>query len=216
MLTEASKQALTNLRDLSMVKWYVIPLLAIVFYIYTVEIKRARETGNWNAVFAGATLFGMDLINEVWNALVLHFTQYSAVWTTPGDTAFRILVGWNIEIAFMFSIAGIIFAHSLPDDKNVTILGIPNRWVLAIGYSAFCVFVEILLNAGNHLVWAYAYWHASFKGVWLIFLFGYFHFYIASFLVHDMEKIANKFKALAVIYGIGLPSFIIFIAMGWI
>ena len=38
-MTEATQQALCGLRDLSTIKWYVIPLLAIVFYIYTKEIK---------------------------------------------------------------------------------------------------------------------------------------------------------------------------------
>ncbi len=33
-MTEASLQALSTLRDLTMLKWYVIPLLAIVIYIY--------------------------------------------------------------------------------------------------------------------------------------------------------------------------------------
>jgi hypothetical protein len=51
--------ALDGLRDLSTLKWYVIPLLAIVFYIYATEIKKARQTGNWNAVYAGLTLFGV-------------------------------------------------------------------------------------------------------------------------------------------------------------
>ena len=47
-------RALEGLRDLSTLQWYVIPLLAIVFYIYTFEIGKARRTGNWNAVIAGA------------------------------------------------------------------------------------------------------------------------------------------------------------------
>jgi len=42
-MTEATQQALCGLRDLTMIKWYVIPLLAIVFYIYTREIKEARK-----------------------------------------------------------------------------------------------------------------------------------------------------------------------------
>jgi hypothetical protein len=51
----------------------VIPLLAIVFYIYTVEIKKAISSGNWDAIYAGLTLFGMDFINETWNGWVFHF-----------------------------------------------------------------------------------------------------------------------------------------------
>ncbi len=34
-MTPASQQALEGLRDLSTLKWYVIPLLAIVFHINT-------------------------------------------------------------------------------------------------------------------------------------------------------------------------------------
>lgn len=43
-MTEATQQALCGLRDLSMIQWYVIPLMAIVFYVYTREIKEARKT----------------------------------------------------------------------------------------------------------------------------------------------------------------------------
>jgi len=43
--TPASLAALEGLRDLTTLKWYVIPLLAIVFYIYTSEIKKARQIG---------------------------------------------------------------------------------------------------------------------------------------------------------------------------
>ncbi len=110
-MTEASLRALDGLRDLTMLKWYVIPLLAIVFYIYAREMKEARRTGNWDAVLAGLTLFGMDFFNETWNGWVLVLTGRSAFWTTPGDTALRTMVGWNIEIMFMFAIAG---HHLLP------------------------------------------------------------------------------------------------------
>ncbi len=108
-MTEASIRALDHLRDLSTLKWYVIPLLAIVLYIYAVEMRKARASRNRDAVFAGLTLFGMDFLNETWNGWVLAVTGHSAFWTTPGDTALRTLVGWNIEIMFMFAIAGIVF-----------------------------------------------------------------------------------------------------------
>lgn len=120
-MTQASQQALQGLRDLSMLKWYAIPLLAIVFYIYAIEIKRARGSGNWDAVFSGLTLFGMDFFNETWNGWVLQLSGRSAVWTTPGDTALRTAVGWNIEIIFMFLILGMIYYHSLfskPEIRN--------------------------------------------------------------------------------------------------
>jgi hypothetical protein len=153
MPTQASVAALNGMRDLTMIKWYVIPLLAIVIYIYVTEMKKARQTGNWDAIFAGLTVFGMDFFNETWNGWVFHFTNYSAFWTTPGDTALRTMIGWNIEIMFMFAISGIIYYHTLSEKKEERILGIPNRWFWAVGYSVFCVFVECLLNIGGHLVW---------------------------------------------------------------
>ena len=201
-MTSASKMALQGMRDLSMLKWYVIPLFAIVLYIYTKEIKKARESKNWNAVWAALTLFGMDFFNETWNGLVFHFTKYSAFWTVPGDTALRTMMGWNIEIMFMFSIAGFIFYHTISEDKKCKILGIPNQWFWALFYSAFCVVVECFLNIGGHLVWEYGFWARSWAGVWLIFLFGYFHFYVAVIIVINMRSDRHKIITIATIYSI--------------
>jgi hypothetical protein len=201
-MTEASVRALSGLWDLTMIKWYVIPLLAIVFYIYVREIKEARRSGNWDAVFAGLTLFGMDFFNETWNGWVLVLTGRSAFWTTPGDTALRTMVGWNIEIMFMFAISGIIFYHSLSDDPKEKILGLPNRWFWAIGYSVFCVFVEVILNLGGLLVWEYPFWNRSFAGIWLIFLVGYFTFYAAIILVLSLKKTSKKVLAVSLIYAV--------------
>ncbi len=211
-MTPASQQALEGLRDLSMIKWYVIPLLAIVFYIYTLEIKKARQSKNWDAIFAGLTVFGMDFLNETWNGLVFYFTQHSAFWTAPGDTALRTMVGWNIEIMFMFAIIGIIYYNSLLDKKEDKILGIPNRWAIGIGYAAFCVFVECLLNAGGHLVWEYPWWYRSFGGVWLIFFFGYFHFFVAALLVIGLKTTKSKIIAVSTIWAI--PIIVNFICAG--
>ena len=209
-MTPASQQALEGLRDLTTLKWYVIPLLAIVFHIYTVEIKKARETGNWNAVLAGFTIFGMDFCNETWNGLIFHFTQYSAFWTAPGETALRTMVGWNIEIMFMFAILGIIYYNSLLAKKEDKILGIPNRWAIAIGYAAFCVLIEVFLNAGGHLVWEYPWWYRSFAGVWLIFLFGYFHFFVAALIVIGMKSLKNKIFTVSAIWSVAIVANIIF------
>lgn len=216
-MTAASQMALQGLRDLSTIKWYVIPLLAIVLYIYATEIKKARLSGNWQAVFAALTMFGMDFINETWNGLVFHFTQYSAFWTTPGETALRTMVGWNIEIMFMFSIAGFIYYHTLSENKAEKILGIPNRWFWAIGYAAFCVFVECLLNKGGHLVWEYPWWYRSFSGIWLIFFFGYFHFYVAIIIVLGMKSIRNQIITISSMWALPLLVNIVCLGiLGWV
>ena len=215
-MTEASVRALAGLWDLTMIKWYVIPLLAVVFYIYVREIKEARRSGNWDAVFAGLTLFGMDFFNETWNGWVLVLTKRSALWTTPGDTALRTMVGWNIEIMFMFAISGIIYYHSLSDDPRERVLGLPNRWFWAIGYSVFCVFVECILNKGGQLVWEYPFWNRSFGGVWLIFLFGYFIFYAAIIVVLSLKTTAKKVLAVSAIFAVPILMNVFARAvMGW-
>ena len=216
-MTPASQQALDGLRDLSTIEWYAIPLLAIVFYIYAVEIKKARQSGHWNAVFAGITLFGVDFINETWNGLIFHFTQHSAFWTVPGDTALTTMVGWNLEIMFMFAIAGVIYYYTLSENPAEKILGIPNAWFWAIGYAAFCVFVECLLNIGGHLVWEYPWWNLSFGGIWLIFLIGYLHFYLITLLVVRLRTIRAKITAVAIIYAIPvIVNAVCLGALGWV
>jgi hypothetical protein len=215
-MTEASRQALQGMRDFSTLEWYVVPLLAIVFYIYTQEIRKARISGKWDAVFAGLTLFGMDFFNETWNGWVFALTQRSAVWTVPGKTALRIMMGWNIEILFLFAIAGIIYYNTLAPEKKVKILGVPDRWFWAVGYATFCVFVEFILNYGGRLVWEYPFWNRSFAGVWLIFLFGYFHFYVAAIWVIGMKKNKSKVIAISAIYGMAiLMNVLAFGILGW-
>ena len=215
-MTSATEQALSGLRDLSMIKWYVIPLLSIVFYIYTREIKEARQTKNWDAVLAGLTIFGVDFFNETWNSWVMYLTQRSAFWTTPGDTALRTLVGWNIEIMFMFLILGIIYYHTLSESKKEKIFGVPEKWFWAIGYSAFCVFIECVLNIGGQLVWEYPFWNLSFKGIWLIFVLGYFIFFCAAILVISLKTLKSKIFTVGMIYAVPILMNILALGLwGW-
>ena len=216
-MTEASARALEGLRDLSTIQWYVIPLMAIVFYIYTKEMKKAKEDRNWNTVLAGLTLFGADFFNETWNGWVFSITGRSAFWTAPGVTAFRSMIGWNIEIMFMFAILGIIYANTIDEDKTKKILGIPNRWFWAIGYTVFCVFIEVLLNVGGHLVWEYSFWNRSFAGIWLILLLGYFWFFAVTKFMLELDTYRKKIILISVIYGAAIVLNLIGrFGFGWI
>jgi hypothetical protein len=211
MISEAAARALSILRDGSQFSWYVIPLFAFVVYVYAVEIERR----NWSLVFAGLAYWGMDWFNEIWNSLVFHFTGYAPVWGAPGDTAFLILIGLNIEICFMFAIAGVAFGKMLPPDPKQKILGIPNRLVIAVGGAVFCVFVEVLLNAIGALTWDYPWWSAS--APWLIFLFGYLYFFLVSFWVHDMPTVRAKATTVGIIYAVDLIAILVFgVILGWI
>jgi hypothetical protein len=215
-MTPASELAFHGLRDLSTLKWYVIPLLAFVFSIYISEIKKARESGNWDAVFAGLALFGTDFLFETMNGWIFHLTQYSALWTTPGETALRTMVGWNIEIMFMFLLAGIIYCHTLSEGDERPMWRRREAWLWAVGYSAFCVFVEILLNKGGLLVWEYPFWNRSLGGVWLIFLIGYFHFFVAIILVLSLSTLRKRLAAVAGIWAVAIIMNVIGMGvLGW-
>ncbi len=217
LITEASSQALQGLRDLSTLTWYVIPFLAIVLYIYTVEVSKAKKSGNWDPIVAGLVIFGMDFINETWNGMVFAATQISAVWTTPGPSAFKVMVGWNIEIIFWFLIAGIIYYYMLPPDKEKKILGLPNRWFMAIIFSVLCVIVECILNIAGLLIWEYPWWNLSFAGVWLIFLIGYFPFVAMANIVMGLKSAKNKVIAIGGIYAIAIILNVIFGGiLGWV
>jgi hypothetical protein len=211
MPTESARKALEILRDGNQFQWYVIPLLAFVLYVYAQEVQRR----NWDLVFAGLALWGMDWFNEIWNGLVFHFTQYAPVWGAPGDTAYLILIGLNVEICFMFAIAGIVVAKTLPTDRGLKILGIPNRLFIAVAASVFCVAVEIFLNAVDALTWDYAWWNA--RAPWLIIVFGYLHFFVVAFWVHDMARIRSKLITVGAIYAVDLVALLTFAgALEWI
>lgn len=210
-MTENAQQALSILRDLGQFKWYVIPLLAFVFYVYVQE----TEKRNWSLVLAGLAFWGMDWFNEIWNSLVMHFTGYAPVWGAPGETAYLILVGLNIEICFMFAVSGIIWTKMLPADKKIRILGIPNRWFIAVAGSIFCVFVEYLLNSANALTWDYTWWNRG--APWLIFLFGYLTFFVVAFWVYDMKSIKSRLITVGTIWAVDILALIVFIpVLNWI
>jgi hypothetical protein len=211
MPSEAAARALSILRNGSQFSWYVITLFAFVVYVYAVEIERR----NWSLVFAGLAFWGMDWFNEIWNALVFHFTGYAPVWGAPGGTAYLILIGLNIEICFMFAVAGVTFGKMLPPNPKQKILGVPNRLAIAVGGAAFCVFVEVLLNAIGALTWDYAWWSA--RAPWLIFLVGYLPFFLVSFWVHDMPTLRAKATTVGAIYAVNLAAVLAFgVILGWI
>ncbi len=211
MPTQSALEALKHLRDPSTFQWYVIPLFAFVVYVYAVEVERK----NWNLLFAGLAFWGMDWFNEIWNSLVFHFTNYAPVWGASGNSAYEILIGLNIEISFMFAIAGIAFAKMLPEDKTMKIMGIPNRWFFAIVNSIFCVVVEILLNAAGVLTWDYSWWNIT--APYLIVIFGYLTFFIVSYWVFDMKSLKKKITTVNIIFGIDLLAIIVFgFMLGWL
>ena len=119
---EATAAALSILRNPTIFQWYVIPLLAVVIYIYANEIQNKR----WNVIAAGLALYVVHWFVEIINALIQHFTGH-ALWTVPTGTAFLLLIGVGVEISLMFSIAGLALSKLLPPDPKVKIFGVNNR-----------------------------------------------------------------------------------------
>jgi hypothetical protein len=211
MPTDSAARALSILRDASQFQWYVIPLFAMVVLFYCLEIEKK----NWNAVLAGLALWGTDWFFEILNALVFHFTRKAPLWGAPGETAYLLLIGLNIEISMMFAIAGIAFTKVLPRDKKARLLGLPNRLVFALGFAAFCVFVEILLNQAGALTWDYPFWCA--RAPWLILFAAYFPLIRVTYWVHDLETIRAKALAVGGLYAVDLLALAVFAGcLGWI
>jgi hypothetical protein len=210
-MTESAAQALSILRDPSLFQWYLIPFLLILIYIYHNEARLK----NWSSIFAGLALWGCDWFNEIWNALVFHFTQYAPVWGAPGKTAYLILIGLNIEICMMFLIMGVATTIMLPEDKNMKILGMPNRWFFIGVFTTLSVIVEIILNALGALTWEYSWWNA--KAPWLIWIAGYFYFFRVAYWVYDMKTIRAKTITVGSILGFDLVCLIVFMGiLKWI
>lgn len=90
-------------------KWYLIPIFVITLYIIFNEWKQK----NYSVVLGAAAFWLMDVFNETWNAMV-YATTGQPVWgtTAAGGSALQILVGYNIEISFMFFVCG-LFACKL-------------------------------------------------------------------------------------------------------
>lgn len=214
--TEASEKALDGLRSFSAMKWYVVPLLLVVAYILTREVNECREKGNWDPILAVLVLFGCDFFNETWNGWVFHLSGRSAVWTTPGPTAFRVMVGWNIEIIFGFILFGLVYYHSLLPEREKKIIGIPNRWFFAILFAVLAVVIEVFLNLGDQLVWEYAWWRLSALGIWLIFFLGYFYWFAFINIMLDMKTMKNKAIFIGVIYAVPIVMNVIGLGiLGW-
>lgn len=96
-------------------KWYIVPIFVITVYIIVSELKNKH----YSTVFGAAAFWLMDVFNETWNAMV-YATTGQPVWgtTAAGGSALQILVGYNIEISFMFFILGMTACKMLKTTKG--------------------------------------------------------------------------------------------------
>lgn len=211
MPAQSALDAMALVRDTSHFSWYVIPFLLIVIYTYFYEIDK----GNWSRVLAALAFWGMDFFNEIWNGLLFHFTQFAPCWSAPGNSAFLIFIGLNIEICFMFAITGIVATMAIPKDPKMKIMGINNRWFFAIVMSILSVCVEMVLNHIGALRWEWSWWNRG--APWLIFLLGYMPFYVVCYWVYDMPSRRRQIAVVSSIFGFDVVCMAIFAGgLGWI
>ena len=176
------REAQSMLRDGSHWQWATAFLLTVVFYVYSVEIEARR----WEVILAGISLWLMDWLNEIGNALVLKATDRAPLWTTTGSTSYQILIGLNIELTLMFMVFGVLFVRALPADPRARVLGLPNRVVFVTGASAIAVAVEVFINrATDAFHWEYWWWGFPW-GLPTILVFGYATFFAMAAWVFDM------------------------------
>jgi hypothetical protein len=209
--TEATREAERLVRDPSLFKWYAVALLAFVIYAYANEVERGR----FDIVAAGLAIWLADWFNEIVNALVLQASGTAPLWASTGPTAYQFLVGLNVEISFMFALAGIVYVKLLPADRSVRILGMPNRLAVALGLSIVSVAVELFLHASGTFHWHYWWWNTPF--VPLIVIFGYLWFYLYAAWVYDAPSPRVRWRRIGGLAAIDLTMGLVFgVGLGWL
>jgi len=206
-----TREAQLLLRAPGHFNWSTVTLLGLAVYVYAVEVERS----NWNVVLAGLAFWLMDWVNELINALVLHFNGNAAIWTVTGATSYLILIGLTIEISLFFAVNGVVFAKLLPRDRNARLYGIPVRWVLSVSLSIVSVVVELLLHALGVFHWYYWWWNvASFP---VIVILGYLTFYVVSFTVYYMPSRRRQLQTVGALAALNLCAGLLFgPLLGWV
>lgn len=193
--------------------WYAVPLLLIVMYIVTKELSQKH----YKVVLGGFALWGVDIFNEIWNSMICFISGYAPVWGTPvgvGNSAWLLMIGYNIEISFMFLMMGITVCLMLPEDPKAKILGINNRIFYAVVLTTLAVIIECFLNYSGLLTWEWPFWQR--KVPWLIWFIGYLPFFATAFYVHDRPTLKQSLKCDAAILGFDAVLLIVCGFAGWL
>ena len=201
-VTDAVREAERQVRDPHLFKWYAVALLALVIYAYAVEVERGR----WDVIACGLAVWLADWFNELVNAIVLGASGVAPLWVSTGPTAYQFLVGLNVEISFMFILAGIVYAKLLT--------AIPSRFWLALGLSVTSVLVELFLHASGTFHWHYWWWNVATFPV--IVVFGYLWFYLYAAWVYDAPTPRKRWRRLGGLAGVNLVLALVAGLQGWL
>jgi hypothetical protein len=201
--TDVTREAEKLVRDPGQFKWYAITLLALVIYVYANEYERRR----YDVIAAGLAVWLADWFNEMVNALVLQASDRAPLWATTGPTAYQFLVGLNVEISFLFALAGIVYAKLLPERGG--------RFAVALGLSVVSVAVEVFLRAAGVFHWHYWWWNVASLPV--IIVFGYLWFFLYAAWVYDAASPRKRWTHLGALAGINVVMALVFgVALEWL
>jgi hypothetical protein len=209
-MTEASLQVLQVLRSPENIQWHVVPLIALVMYIYNSELDKNRH----GEVLLGIYFFATSgVFLEIVNALVLHFSGRSALWTTPGNSAFVIYAGWNVEILFLAAVGGLTVLKGLPE-KDLRLLGVPNRMILPLIWAVGAVLIEVVLNRAGLLVWEYTHWR--WPNIYFMVIWWAVPYFVLLWLHDNLSLQAKGRLAVAsVVFAAGCHLFFA-VLLGWV
>jgi len=209
--TEATQQAVALVRDPTQFKWYAVTLLVLVFLAYANEVQRGRM----DVVCAGLAVWVADWFNEIVNGIILHLTDRAPLWATTGPTAYQFLVGLNVEISFMFALAGIVYVKLMPEDRTKRVLGMPNRLTYALGLSLISVAVELFLHTTGTFHWEYWWWNVATFPV--IVVFGYLWFFLFAAWVYDSADQRTRWLRVGGLAAIDVVMILVFgVLLGWL
>lgn len=204
--TREAEQALERLRDISNLQWSVLPLAAVLIYVYAREIQEK----NYRTLLTCLAFAGCGLLLEMLNGLIMRWTGRTALWVASGESSYLIFVGINIEIILCFSIIWAAAARVLPEDKDMKILGIPNRALFALTFGSLSMGTEALLNRAGLLLWQWWWfkWPYALPQILVFYTLAWY----GLIRFQDSEiSIAARCKAVGVIYVALTIAFVVFI-----
>ena len=209
-MTDASLQAWSRLRSGSEFDWSLLTAVMVVLYVYSSLIRQRR----YGEVALGLAFWALELLWEMFNGLILHFSQYSALWTVAGHSSLVLYVGLNIEISLLFLVAPIIVLNLLPESPQARIAGVPSRMVIATLLGVTCVAVECVLNHWGVLLWAWRFW--GWPHVWSIACAYIGPFWVLAWC-HDNLTLRSKLTLATGFVGAAIAAHLVFAtALGWI
>jgi hypothetical protein len=166
-MDQAVNNALGILRSTHTANWSLAIIMCVIFYVYAVEAGRK----NWYLFLFSIGWLAVELmVLELPNSLLIHFSNGTKfLWLSSTNTNYLFMAGINIEIFMSLALGTLAFLKLLPEDKELKIWGIPNRYLFVVGASFACFLAEQIWNQTGLLLYHFTYWPiVVFFGYWII------------------------------------------------